>query len=39
MEPFMVYSDDITFKQYEDITNYIVNNIKTFKKNLQLSVE
>ena len=37
MEPFMVYGDDITFEPYEEITNYIVNNIKIFKKNLQLS--
>jgi hypothetical protein len=34
LQPFMVYADDITFKQYEEIVNFMRNNILKFKKQL-----
>lgn len=34
LQPFMVYADDITFKQYEEIVNFMRDNILKFKKQL-----
>mgnify|MGYP005989217081 CR=1 FL=1 len=34
MEPFLVYPDDITFKQYEIILEFLREQISLFKKNL-----
>ena len=32
LEPFLVYSDDLTFKQYQDIINYISEQITKYNK-------
>ena len=32
LQPFLVYKDDISFKQYEDIVKYIAYNIKLFRQ-------
>ena len=34
LQPFMINSDDITFKQYEEIVNFMRTNILNFKKQL-----
>ena len=34
LQPFMVYANDITFKQYEEIVNFMRSNILKFKKHL-----
>ena len=34
LQPFLVFSDDITFKQYEEIVNFMRQNILNFKKTL-----
>ena len=34
LQPFLVFSDDITFKQYEEIVNFMRQNILDFKKDL-----
>ena len=34
LQPFMVYADDITFKQYEEIVNFMRTNILKLKKQL-----
>lgn len=34
LEPFMIYSDDLTFKQYEEITNFIDVKISEYNKNM-----
>ena len=31
LEPFMIYDDDITYKQYETITDFIYNEIQKHK--------
>ena len=33
LEPFLIYTDDITYKQYEVINNYVFNQIRIYKKN------
>lgn len=30
LEPFLIYTDDLTYKQYEEITNFIDNQISSF---------
>jgi hypothetical protein len=35
LQPFLVYSDDITFKQYEEMVNFMRANILEFKKIIQ----
>ena len=32
LEPFMIYNDDITFKQYQEITDFLREKIYNFKK-------
>lgn len=32
LEPFLIYMDDITFKQYEDINKFIVERISSYNK-------
>lgn len=34
LQPFLVFSDDITFKQYEEIVNFMRQNILNFKREL-----
>ena len=34
LEPFLVYPDDITFKQYENILGFLKDQISSFKQNL-----
>ena len=34
LQPFMIYPDDITFKQYEEIVTFMRGNILKFKKDL-----
>ena len=34
LEPFLVYPDDITFKQYENILGFLKEQISSFKQNL-----
>jgi hypothetical protein len=34
LEPFMIYTDDLTFKQYEEITNFIDTKISEYNKNM-----
>ena len=34
LEPFMIYEDDITYKQYESIADFIFNEIQTHKSTL-----
>ena len=34
LEPFMIYSDDITYKQYEMIKDYILDEITEHKKKI-----
>lgn len=33
LQPFLIYLDDISYKQYEEITEYIENKILEYKKN------
>ena len=35
LEPFMVYHDDITYKQYQEMTKFISEKIMDYKKNVQ----
>ena len=37
LQPFLVFSNDITFKQYEEIVNFMRQNILNFKKDLMKS--
>ena len=34
LEPFMIYTDDLTFKQYQDITQFIDQKISGYNKNM-----
>jgi hypothetical protein len=34
LEPFMIYTDDLTFKQYEEITQFIDAKISEYNKNM-----
>jgi hypothetical protein len=34
LEPFMIYTDDLTFKQYEEITNFIDAKISEYNRNM-----
>ena len=34
LEPFLIYTDDITFKQYEEIRDFIYDEITKYKQNL-----
>lgn len=34
LEPFMIYTDDLTFKQYEEITKFIDQKISEYNKNM-----
>lgn len=34
LEPFLIYTDDLTFKQYEDITKFINTQISEYNKNM-----
>jgi hypothetical protein len=34
LEPFLIYTDNITYKQFEDIANFIEGQISTFNKEL-----
>ena len=34
LEPFMIYTDDLTFKQYEEITRFIDDKISEYNKNM-----
>jgi hypothetical protein len=34
LEPFMIYTDDLTFKQYEEITSFIDTKISEYNKNM-----
>lgn len=34
LEPFLIYSDDLTFKQYQDITEFIDEKISDYNKNM-----
>lgn len=35
LEPFMVYHDDITYKQYQEMTKFISDKIMDYKRNIQ----
>ena len=35
LEPFLVYHDDITYKQYQEMTKFISEKIMDYKKNVQ----
>lgn len=39
LQPYLVYIDDISFKQYEEITNYIDEQILEYTKNFALKKE
>jgi hypothetical protein len=34
LEPFLIYTDDLTFKQYEEITQFIDEKISNYNKNM-----
>ena len=34
LEPFLIYPDDLTFKQYKDITEFIDEKISNYNKNV-----
>lgn len=36
LEPFMVYQDDMSFKQYQEITEFLIEKINEYKKNYAL---
>jgi hypothetical protein len=33
LEPFLIYHKDLTFKQYQELYNYVINQINKYKKN------
>jgi len=37
LEPFMIYQKDLSFKQYEQMVNFIIDKVKDFKKSYQIS--
>ena len=39
LQPFLIYIDDLTFKQYEEITEYIEDKILEYKKQYAISRE
>jgi hypothetical protein len=34
LEPFLIYTDDLTFKQYQEITQFIDEKISSYNKNM-----
>ena len=34
LEPFLIYTDDLTFKQYQEITEFVDNKISEYNKNM-----
>lgn len=39
LQPFLIYIDDISFKQYEEITDYIEQKINEYKKQFSINKE